>query len=104
MTRVTPLPASFLGENKVDAAYLVSNEQLIDPLLTKITNITMLNYGFRYIQTPKNNLLLTGPLEARTLAKQYSGKMRVTRSRKDVLKYLRPFMRNKKVGLKNASI
>lgn len=99
MPPITPLPPSFLEENKVDAAYLVSNEQLVDPLLTKITNITNLNYGFRYIQTTKKNLLLTGPLEARTLAKQYSGKMRMARSRKDVLKYLRPFMRNKKVGL-----
>lgn len=92
----------FFEQNKIDVLYIVSNEQLVDPLLTKITGITLLNFGYRFLQSPEKNLLLCGLLEARTVAKQYAGKMKTIRSRKDITDNLHAFFNKKRVGLNYA--
>ncbi len=89
----------FFEQNKIDVLYLLSSEQLVDPLLCKLTGITQLNFGFRFLQSPQKNLLLCGLLEARSVAKHYPGKMQTIRSRKDILKHQQAFFQGKRVGL-----
>jgi hypothetical protein len=73
---------AFLEANKIDVLYLVSNEQLSDPLLTKITGITKLNYGFRFVQDAHKNLLMRRASSGRTASswRCFGGGMGGTRS------------------------
>ncbi len=92
----------FFEQNKIDSLYIVSNEQLVDPLLCKLTGITQLNFGYRFLQTAEKNLLLCSPLEARSVGKQYRGRMKIIRSHKDIYKNLHAFFDKKRVGLNHA--
>jgi Xaa-Pro aminopeptidase len=86
-------------KNKIDTLYTVTSEQMQDPLLTKFTGITHTDFSFRFIQTREKNILLTSPLEVGTVKQHYHGKMKMIRTRKDVLQTLRPFFRQTRVGI-----
>ncbi len=100
---MTPFQHDFSKEwyaqQKIDVLYTVTSEQIQDPLLTKFTGISHTDFSFRFVQTPTQQLLTTSPLEAGTVKQTYSGKLKVVRSRQDVIHTLRPFFKNKKVGV-----
>lgn len=89
----------WFAQQKIDALYTVASEQIQDPLLTKFTGISHTDFSFRFIQTPTQRLLMTSPLEAGTVKQIYDGKIKVIRSRKDVIQTMRTFFRNKHVGV-----
>lgn len=89
----------WFAAQKIDALYTVTSEQIQDPLLTKFTGISHTDFSFRFIQTPAQQLLTTSPLEAGTVKQTYAGKLKIIRSRKDVIHTLKPFFKNKKVGV-----
>lgn len=91
--------AEWLKQNKVDTVYTVTSEQLGDPLLTKFTGISTIDFGFWFVQNSTKSLLLCGSLEEGTVRQRYDGTLRVVRARKDILKYLRPFFSGKRVGV-----
>ncbi len=92
-------PAEWYARQKIDTLYTVTSEQMQDPLLTKFTGISHTDFSFRFVQTPTQQVLTTSPLEAGTVKQSYAGKLKIIRSRKDVVKTLKPFFKNKKVGL-----
>lgn len=92
------LPEWF-DQNKIDALYTVTSEQMQDPLLTKFTGISHTDFSFRFIQTKEKNILMSSPLEAGTVKQTYAGNVKIVRSRKDVLQTMRKFFHNKKVGV-----
>lgn len=89
----------WFAEQKIDALYTVTSEQMQDPLLTKFTGIAHTDFSFRFIQTPEKNILMTSPLEVGTVKQTYAGSVKVVRSRKDVIHTMKKFFRNKKVGV-----
>ncbi len=95
----SPFTREWFAHAKVDAVYIVTSEQMQDPLLTKLTGIAQTDFSFRFIQTPEKNILLTSPLEVGTVKQTYSGKIKTVYSRKDVIQTLRKYFRGKKVGL-----
>lgn len=100
MAKITPaFSAEWYAKQKIDTLYTVTSEQIQDPLLTKFTGISHTDFSFRFVQTPAQRVLLTSPLEAGTVKQTYAGKMKVVRTRKDVIQTLRPFFKNKKVGV-----
>jgi Xaa-Pro aminopeptidase len=94
-----PLPKEWFIENKVDAVYTRTSEQLADPLLTKFTGIAETSFTFFFLQNAQKNLLLCGPLESGTVKQRYEGKIHTYRTRKDIVKPLRVFFGSKKVGI-----
>jgi Xaa-Pro aminopeptidase len=95
----TPLPNEWFVQNRVDAVYTRTSEQLADPLLTKFTGIDQTSFSFYFLQKPGQNILLCSPLEAGTVKQRYEGKISIFRTRKDVLKHLRKFFSTKNIGI-----
>ncbi len=93
------LPSDWFVQNKVDVVYTRTSEQLADPLLTKFTGISNTDFAFYFLQNPHKNLLMCGPLEARTVKQSYAGKIHAWKSRKDIVHFLRSFFGKKRVGI-----
>ncbi len=94
-----PLPSAWFEQNKVDALYTRTSEQLADPLLTKFTGISQTDFAFYFLQNSKTNLLMCGPLEAGTVKQSYAGKIHAWKARKDIVHHLRKFFGKKRVGI-----
>ncbi len=96
---MNPLPNDWFSKGRVDTLYIVTSEQLSDPLLTKFTGLGQTDFSFWYIQNPTRKLLLCGTLEAGVVKQNYDGPLKIIRSKKEIVKQLLPFFSRKKVGL-----